>query len=188
MATTQTSSEQEIGMTLFGQQAEGGGDQAGSHAAESLAGDSTNVGEAGNQEQPANAGEAGNQKLPPEGSSGQAGKSNLAVEALASTKAAIKLYSSITGFDSQSDQQRAVVRDLMEKQRVAMERKLSGVKVEEGEDFDTISKQLKKENNKLDTLLEGKEALFGKTCVAAEEAIKILNAIIAEVKTMEEAG
>ena len=94
----------------------------------------------------------------------------------------------ITGFDEQSDRQRSVVRDLMSKHTQAMEFKLQGQKAPEGEDFDSIAKQLRRENNRLDTLLEGKEILFGKARKAAETAIENMQSVIIEINRLEEEG
>lgn len=116
------------------------------------------------------------------------GKLEVGPKALASAKAAVKILGSITGFDEQSDSQRRVVRDLMSKHSQAMEFKLQGQKAPEGEDFDSIAKQLRRENNRLDTLLEGKEILFGKARKAAETAIENMQSVITEINRLEEEG
>ncbi|CAM3180826.1 hypothetical protein BZK31_07295 [Pseudomonas floridensis] len=115
-----------------------------------------------------------------------AGKSEVGTKALSSVKAAVKVFESINGFDEQSATQRTVVRELMLKQSEAMELKLQGNKPLEGEDFDAIAKQLRRENNRLDTLLEGKESLFGKARKAAEIAIENMQGVIAEINRLEE--
>ncbi|WNZ81406.1 hypothetical protein [Pseudomonas sp. P105] len=115
-----------------------------------------------------------------------AGKSEVGTKALSSVKAAVKVFESINGFDEQSATQRTVVRELMLKQSEAMELKLQGKKPLEGEDFDAIAKQLRRENNRLDTLLEGKESLFGKARKAAEIAIENMQGVIAEINRLEE--
>ncbi|MFK0860048.1 hypothetical protein ACIUV1_26515 [Pseudomonas aeruginosa] len=69
-----------------------------------------------------------------------------------------------------------------------MELKLQGKKPPEGEDFDSIAKLLRRENNRLDTLLEGKESLFGKARKAAGIAIENMQSIIAEINRLEEEG
>lgn len=109
-------------------------------------------------------------------------------DALSATKAAAKLFGNINGYDGQSETQRRVVRDLMAKQSAAMEQKLQGEKSPDGEDFDSISKLLRRENNRLDTLLEGKEALFKKAWDATQEAIQKLQDMSLEIKRMEEEG
>ncbi|WP_208604484.1 hypothetical protein [Pseudomonas antarctica] len=76
----------------------------------------------------------------------------------------------------------------MLKQSQAMEFKLQGVKPPEGQDFDSIAKQLRRENNRLDTLLEGKEILFGKARKAAEAAIENMQCVIVEINRLEEEG
>lgn len=114
------------------------------------------------------------------------GKSQLGTKALSSVKEAMKVFESINGFDEQSATQRTVVRDLMLKQSEAMELKLQGKKPLVGEDFDAIAKQLRRENNRLDTLLEGKESLFGKARKAAEIAIENMQGVIAEINRLEE--
>ena len=114
------------------------------------------------------------------------GKSEVGTKALSSVKAAVKVFESINGFDEQSATQRTVVRELMLKQSEAMELKLQGNKPLEGEDFDAIAKQLRRENNRLDTLLEGKESLFGKARKAAEIAIENMQGVIAEINRLEE--
>lgn len=116
------------------------------------------------------------------------GKLEVGPKALASAKAAVKILGSITGFDEQSDTQRRVVRELMSKHTQAMEFKLQGKKPQEGEDFDSIAKQLRRENNRLDTLLEGKEVLFSKARKAAEAAIVNMQSVIAEINRLEEEG
>lgn len=116
----------------------------------------------------------------------KAGKSEVGTKALSSVKAAVKAFESINGFDEQSATQRTVVRDLMLKQSEAMELKLQGKKPLEGEDFDAIAKQLRRENNRLDTLLEGKESLLGKARKAAEIAIENMQGVIAEINRLEE--
>lgn len=116
----------------------------------------------------------------------KAGKSEVGTKALSSVKAAVKVFESINGFDEQSATQRTVVRDLMLKQSEAMELKLQGKKPPEGEDFDAIAKQLRRENNRLDSLLEGKESLFGKARKAAEIAIENIQGVIAEINRLEE--
>ena len=118
----------------------------------------------------------------------KAGKSEVGTKALSSAKVAVKVFESINGFDEQSATQRTVVRDLMLKQSEAMELKLQGKKPLEGEDFDAIAKQLRRENNRLDTLLEGKESLFGKARKAAEIAIENMQSVIAEINRLEEGG
>jgi len=118
----------------------------------------------------------------------RAGKSEIGTKALSSVKAAVKVFESINGFDEQSATQRTVVRDLMLKQSEAMELKLQGKKPPESGDFDAIAKQLRRENNRLDTQLEGKESLFGKARKAAETAIENLQHIIIEINRMEEEG
>ena len=118
----------------------------------------------------------------------KAGKSEVGTKALSSVKAAVKVFESINGFDEQSATQRTVVRDLMLKQSEAMELKLQGKKPPEGEDFDAIAKQLRRENNRLDSLLEGKESLFGKARKAAEIAIENMQGVIAEINRLEEEG
>lgn len=116
------------------------------------------------------------------------GKPAVATRALSSVKAAVKIFESISGFDEQSANQRAIVRDLMLKQSEAMELKLQGKRPPEGHDFDAIAKQLRRENNRLDTQLEGKETLFGKARKSAEIAIGNLQHIIIEINRMEEEG
>lgn len=69
-----------------------------------------------------------------------------------------------------------------------MELKLEGKKPLEGEDFDAIAKQLRRENNRLDSLLEGKESLFGKARKAAELAIEHMQQIITDINRLEEEG
>lgn len=116
----------------------------------------------------------------------RAGKSEVGTKALSSVKAAVKVFESINGFEEQGATQRTVVRDLMLKQTEAMELKLQGKKPPEGEDFDAIAKQLRRENNRLDFLLEGKESLFGKARKAAENAIENIQGVIAEINRLEE--
>lgn len=118
----------------------------------------------------------------------KAGKSEVGTRAWSSAKSAVKVFESINGFDEQSAAQRAVVRDLMSKQSEAMELKLQGKKPPEGENFDSIAKLLRRENNRLDSLLEGKESLFGKARKAAEIAIENMQSIIAEINRLEEEG
>lgn len=200
MATTETQDMQEeqlesdIGLALFTTSDSGAdesnsltGDQQmeGTSDAGALGGGNGDGADEGDQSGEARQNE---NATPREDGSGRRTKPELSVEALAKVKGTLKLYGIITGFDEQSDHQRAVVRDLMVKHAKAMEMKLAGVKPAEGEDFESITKLLKKENNRLDSMLEGKESLFGKTRVAAEEAIKALQAIVDDVKRMEEAG
>ncbi|MFU3033129.1 hypothetical protein ACM7JD_26245 [Pseudomonas aeruginosa] len=118
----------------------------------------------------------------------KSGKSEVGTKALSSAKAAVKVFESINGFDEQSVTQRAVVRDLLLKQSEAMEFKLQGKKPPEGEDFDSIAKLLRRENNRLDSLLEGKESLFGKARKAAEVAIESMQDVITEINRLEEEG
>lgn len=118
----------------------------------------------------------------------KAGKAEVGIKALSSAKAAVKIFVSINGYDEQSANQRTVVRDLMLKQSQAMELKLEGKKPLEGEDFDAIAKQLRRENNRLDSLLEGKESLFGKARKAAELAIEHMQQIITDINRLEEEG
>lgn len=124
----------------------------------------------------------------PEQSATQVADGSVGVQALSSAKAAVKVFHSITGFDEQSANQRTVIRNLMLKHSQAMELKLQGKKPPEGEDFDAIAKQLRRENTRLDSLLEGKESLFGKARKAAEIAIEQMQSVIAEIDRMEEEG
>lgn len=116
------------------------------------------------------------------------GRSEVGTEALSSLKVAVKIFESINGFDKKSANQRTVVRDLILKQSEVMELKLQGTKPPEGEDFDVIAKQLRRENNRLDTLLEGKESLFGKARNAVETAIEKMQNVITEINRLEEEG
>lgn len=115
-------------------------------------------------------------------------KSELGSKCLASAKAAVKLFESINSFDVQSANQRTIVRDLITKQSESMEFKLQGNKPPEGYDFEVIAKQLRRENNRLDTLLEGKEALFEKSKKQAELAIECLQNVLTELYRLEEEG
>lgn len=124
----------------------------------------------------------------PEQSASNEGKPVVGTQALSSAKAAVKLFHSIIGFDEQSANQRTVIRELMLKQSQAMELKLQGKKPPEGGDFDAIAKQLRRENSRLDSLLEGKESLFGKARTAAEIAIEQMQSVIAEIDRLEEEG
>lgn len=98
---------------------------------------------------------------------------------------ATKLYDTITNHDQLTQQQRDKVRLLIEKQRTALDIKISGQKPADGEDFDSLAKLLRKENNKLDALLEGKDVLFARfkaTAICAEESIAQMKKIIAELE------
>ena len=108
--------------------------------------------------------------------------------ALANAKKAVKLFDAIMNFEIETNQQRAVVRELMEKHAAAMNRKLMGLAAAEGEDFASINKRLTKENNRLDNMLEGKEALFSKVREAANAVIADFKEIIVQVHEMEEGG
>lgn len=83
---------------------------------------------------------------------------------------ACKLFDTISNYDQLTRQQRDKVRALIEKQRAALDMKISGQKPVDGEDFDSLAKLLRKENNKLDSLLEGKDVLFSRFKSAANQA------------------
>lgn len=104
------------------------------------------------------------------------------------TKAAVKSFTSIQGFEQNAESQRSKVRELMAKQAACLEAKLSGEGPVEGEDFETVAKQLRKENNKLDAMLECKEGMFGKVRQAIENAVSELTAMVTALNQLEEEG
>ena len=105
---------------------------------------------------------------------------------LQSGKAAVKLYESLIGFDKNAETQRATLRELLNKQSKAMENKMLGIKPAEGEDFDSISKRLRKENNRMDAMLDGKDSLVTSTRKAIDAAIEALNQMQTRIIKMEE--
>lgn len=112
-------------------------------------------------------------------------KSALSVALNTTVREAVKLYETITSHDLISQNQRDLVRELINKQAVALDSKLAGVKPADGEDFDSLSKVLRKANNKLDTLLEGKEAMFKTAQAACDAAILNINAMKADLTKLE---
>ncbi len=101
------------------------------------------------------------------------------------SREAAKLFDTISNHDQLTQQQRDKVRALIEKQRTALDIKISGQKPVEGEDFDSLAKLLRKENNKLDALLEGKDVLFTRfknTANRAEESIAQMKKIIEKLE------
>lgn len=61
-----------------------------------------------------------------------------------------------------------------------------GIKPAEGEDFDSISKRLRKENNRMDAMLDGKDSLVTSTRKAIDAAIEALNQMKTRIIKMEE--
>ncbi|MGI1189097.1 hypothetical protein ACRCRN_34105 [Pseudomonas aeruginosa] len=110
------------------------------------------------------------------------------VAVLQSGKAAVKLYESLIGFDKNAEAQRVAIRVLLHKQSKAMENKMLGIKPEVGEDFDSISKLLRRENNRLDSMLDGKDSLVTSTSGAIDKAIEALNQMKTRIIKMEEEG
>lgn len=113
---------------------------------------------------------------------------DLGAAAIKATKAAVKTFASIQGFDKEADVQRRKVRELMAKQSACLEAKLHGQKAADGEDFESVAKLLRKENNRLDAMLEGKEGMFDKVRLAIHSAIAQLNLMSDQLKKMEEEG
>ncbi|MCY1306854.1 hypothetical protein D9M70_567380 [compost metagenome] len=100
----------------------------------------------------------------------------------------MKSFASIQGYDKDAEEQRLKVRALMAKQSACLEAKLHGQKAADGEDFESVAKKLRKENNKLDAMLEGKEGMYGKVRLAIENAIGELKKMADELKKLEEEG
>lgn len=123
---------------------------------------------------------------PSEKKASQKKKSELSTELIHATKNVVKLYESITNHDELSSNQRNIVRQLIDQQAAALDRKLNGQPVGEGGSFDDLSKQLRKENNRLDALLEGKETLFKKYHEAHNALDLALNAIRIDIKKQED--
>ena len=113
-------------------------------------------------------------------------ENKLGADMLASARKSAKLYEMIVGFDEQSEKQREQVRKLIAAQSEALENKLKGIAPSQGEDFDSIAKLLRKENNKLDSLLEGKESLLKKSRIAATEAVALLQDMIGQIVKLED--
>ncbi len=103
-----------------------------------------------------------------------------------STRDVVKLYECITGHETLSQAQRDRVRDLINKQSAALDMKLSGQQPEEGMDFESIAKVLRKENNKLDSLLEGKESLFKKFHEASKATAVALKLLQENIQKLED--
>lgn len=97
-----------------------------------------------------------------------------------------KLYENITGHDQLSQAQRDRVRELIRDQSTALDMKISGKVVTDGMNFESISKALRKENNKLDTLLEGKESLFKKFHEAVDTVNSAVKRLQDDIKKMED--
>ena len=113
-------------------------------------------------------------------------ENKLGADMLASARKSAKLYVMIVGFDEQSEKQREQVRKLIAAQSEALENKLKGIAPSQGEDFDSIAKLLRKENNKLDSLLVRKESLLKKSRIAATEAVALLQDMIGQIDKLED--
>lgn len=98
----------------------------------------------------------------------------------------VKVYETINNHDELSQVHRDRVRELISKQSTALDMKLNGQKPEDGEDFDALSKALRKENNKLDALLEGEAAMYKKFHTAFENVTAALNQMHSEITKMED--
>jgi len=118
--------------------------------------------------------------------SGRKKKSALSSALLQTCKDVVKLFEAISNHDELSSNQRALVRSLVDKQSVALDRKLNGLSCEEGESFESLSKVLRKENNRLDALLEGKEAMFKRFHDASALAEQALLSLKTEIKNQED--
>jgi|SynMetStandDraft_1070027.scaffolds.fasta_scaffold01187_5 hypothetical protein len=103
-----------------------------------------------------------------------------------SAREALKIYNTICNHEQLTEDQRKKVRELIDKQKAALDLKLSGGKPSEGEDFDAVYKQLRKENNKLDALLEGKGELFKRFRSARESAEKTLAEMSNHITKLED--
>lgn len=141
----------------------------------------------GGADQPGN-GHATDAAAAPATEEGKAKKQPETLLVLQTGKAAVKLYEGLIGFDKNADSQRATIRELLNKQSKAMENKMLGIKPGEGEDFDSLSKQLRKENNRLDSMLDGKDSLLTSTTSAIDAAIDALNKMKTRIIKMEEEG
>lgn len=93
----------------------------------------------------------------------RAEKSEISKEVLVNTKAAVKMFESLSVHSEIDDQIRGEIEHLMSAQKAAMERKLSNEPSPQGEDFDSISKRLRRANNKLDSHIEKKHGLNSNT-------------------------
>ncbi|SIQ98790.1 hypothetical protein [Aquipseudomonas alcaligenes] len=113
---------------------------------------------------------------------------DLGAAAIKAAKAAVKSFVSIKGFDRDAENQRVKVRELLAKQSACLEAKLHGRKSTDGEDFESVAKQLRKENNKLDAMLEGKEGMYAKVRKDIESAIGELTKMAVDLKQLEEEG
>lgn len=102
------------------------------------------------------------------------------------SREALKIYNAICNHEQLTEDQRKKVRDLIDRQKAALDLKLSGGKPSEGEDFDTVYKQLRKENNKLDALLEGKSELFKRFRSARESVEKSLAEMGSHITMLED--
>lgn len=113
---------------------------------------------------------------------------DLGAAVIKAAKTAVKSFISIKGFDSDAENQRVKVRDLLAKQSACIEAKLHGRKSADGEEFEAVAKQLRKENNKLDAMLEGKEGMYAKVRKDIEIAIGELTKMADDLKQLEEEG
>lgn len=128
------------------------------------------------------------ENTPPQTDKVKPSKQDESLAVLQAGKQVVKLYEGLIGFDANAEAQRATIRDLLAKQAKAMERKLHGSKPEEGEDFDGISKLLRRENNRLDSMLDGKETLVVEAGKAIDMAINALSQMKTRIIQMEEEG
>lgn len=116
----------------------------------------------------------------------RAEKSDLSKEVLAKSKAVVKQFEVLLNHDEIDAQIRDEIQQLMIAQKSAMERKLNNEASPEGEDFDSISKRLRRANNKLDSHIESKVDLYAAVMQAIAETKACLENMQLKVKEIEE--
>lgn len=175
-----SSTSQEADLPLFDQ--EGVAETAMQHGSEHDSGAQGSNQDSGGTNQQDNQGEDGAVA----GQRQRAEKSEISKEVLANAKAAVKMFESLSSHSEIDDQIRGEIEQLMSAQKKAMERKLSNEPCPEGEDFDSISKRLRRANNKLDSHIEKKHGLNSNTVEGITKAIASLEKMLAKVKEIEE--
>lgn len=192
MFNPEMNAAEEIGVSLFGQQIEVSDQAAEEHVAEQdgLATEDS-IGTVADELQQDSAkvlGEVDQDTLQADAISAKAKKSDISIKVLASVKGAVKLYETLLTHDDTDAQLRAEIRDLIEAQKQAMELKLRSEVPAEGEDFDSITKRLRRANNKLDSHLDNKQGLSKKVDQAVSEALETLKTLASSIKDIEEAA
>jgi hypothetical protein len=102
---------------------------------------------------------------------------------LKATKLAVKMFDEILGFDAKVEAQRQIIRDLMVQQNAAVEAKLTGQKTDG--DVADLTKAVRREHNRLDRLLNGKEKMVAECQLRIDEAKNTLGELGSKLTNLE---